>query len=305
MSATPNIYRVPGPDWGVRFVLHARRHWPRWIFRPLFRFGVWVALATMHERRKHSRDYLRVVTGRPAGWLDAWRHFNTFMEVLLLKFRVMHGLAHRCEVTGANSEEFVALLKSDEAALFGTFHFGQSDMLGFELTRFGREVAIVRLRATDSGDVERIAQGYAGVTFVWSNDPASLLFDLKAAIESGRSLALQCDRLGYSARNEAFRFLGADRMFPFTIYHLSVMFGRPVVFCFGVPESEVVTRVHTSPIFRSSPHCTRDENLAAAREHFQAVLVQLETLVRQHPTLWFNFMPLNPVRTAPIPAQVT
>jgi predicted LPLAT superfamily acyltransferase len=305
MSAPAPVYRVPGPGWGVRFVLAAQHRWPRWLFRPLYALGTWIAVLSMGERRRHSRNFLSIATGQPAGWCDAWRHFATFMDVLLLKFRVMHGLPHECRMAGEGADAFVALLKSDEPALFGTFHFGHSDMLGFELTRSGRKVAIVRLRATDSGDVESIARDFPGVSFIWSNDPANLLFDLKAAIEAGRSLALQCDRLGYSARNEPFRFLGAERMFPFTIYHLAVMFGRPVVFCFGVPESEGVTRVHASSIFRAAGTASREANLAAAREHFQGVLGQLETLVRQYPTLWFNFTPLNPVRGETVPARAT
>jgi predicted LPLAT superfamily acyltransferase len=42
-------------------------------------------------------------------------------------------------------------------------------------------------------------------------------------------------------------------------------------------------------------------NRIRARAHFQTVLSQLETLVRQHPYLWFNFLPLNP--EAPVAAS--
>jgi hypothetical protein len=34
--------------------------------------------------------------------------------------------------------------------------------------------------------------------------------------------------------------------------------------------------------------------LQRAREHFQAVVTHLETLVRRYPNLWLNFLPLNP-----------
>ena len=133
------------------------------------------------------------------------------------------------------------------------------------------------------------------VSFLWINDPANLLFELKAAIEAGHSLALKCDRLEFSAKTEPFRFLGADRFFPFTIYHLAVLFVRPVVFCLAVPNGEKDgLNVMASPVFAPDPAASRLENLKAARVHFQGVLGQLETLVRQHPLLWFNFLPLNP-----------
>jgi predicted LPLAT superfamily acyltransferase len=106
---------------------------------------------------------------------------------------------------------------------------------------------------------------------------------------------LKCDRLEFSAKTEPFEFLGARRLFPFTIYHLAVLFNRPVVFCTALCRGEEsVLTVFASPIFTPDPALGRDANLRTARVHFQAVLVQLEQLVRQHPTLWFNFLPLNP-----------
>jgi predicted LPLAT superfamily acyltransferase len=117
---------------------------------------------------------------------------------------------------------------------------------------------------------------------------------------------LNCDRLEFSAKTEPFLFLGVERMFPFTIYHLAVMFDRPVVFCTAVPGAvRDELRVFASPVFTPVPSAGRDANLQSARRHFQGVLSQLETLVRQHPLLWFNFLPLNPVapRAVPSPAE--
>lgn len=302
MSGSPAVVRIPGPAWGPRFLVRAERSWPRWLYRPLLGLGTWVAVAGMPAQRRHSRDFLSLVRGRRAGWPEVWRHFLAFVDVLVLKLAIAQGRGHRCEVPPPHGAEFVALLQSGQPALFGTFHFGHSDLLGFELARFGRQVAMVRARASDLPDVELLGRGFPGVSFIWSNDPAHLLFDLKAAIEAGHSLALQCDRLGFSARNEPFRFLGARRLFPFTIYHLAVLFNRPVAFCLGIPASPATTTVHASPLFRPDPRGSREENLAAARIHFQAVLSDLETRIRQHPTLWFNFLPLNPEVPASAPS---
>jgi predicted LPLAT superfamily acyltransferase len=84
-------------------------------------------------------------------------------------------------------------------------------------------------------------------------------------------------------------------LFPFTIYHLAMLFDRPVVFCTGVPgETDNELRVFASPVFTPNPTADREANTRAAWQHFQDVLTQLEGLVRQHPFLWFNFLPLNP-----------
>jgi predicted LPLAT superfamily acyltransferase len=111
-------------------------------------------------------------------------------------------------------------------------------------------------------------------------------------------VALKCDRLGHSAKTEAFDFLGARRRFPFTLYHLAVLFRRPVLLCVGVagrggPDS----LVHCSPLFEPGDR-GREEDFARARAHFQDFLRLVERLLREDPYRWFNFLPLNP----PIPA---
>lgn len=296
MNAAGTLPRNPGPSWGYGFLLWAERWWPGWFFRPVLMAGTWVGLASLPVQRAHSRAYLAVVLGRPATPREVWRHFFAFVESLMLRLRAGRGVAVRCRVAPANAAAFEALVGSGRPALFGTFHFGDSDLLGYLLGARGRRVSILRLRVGNSADTQRLGARFAGqVSFLWVNDPATRLFGLKAALEAGESLALKCDRLEFSTRAEPFRFLGAARLFPFTIYHLALLFDRPVVFCTAVPAADPDgVRVFASPVFTPDPAAGRAVNLQAARRHFQEVLGQLEALVRAHPFLWFNFLPLNP-----------
>jgi predicted LPLAT superfamily acyltransferase len=288
--------RNPGPDWGFAFLSWAERSWPKWLFRTGLAIGTWVGLARMSAARAHSRAYLTVVLGRPPGLVAQWRHFFAFTEVLILKYRAARGAALRCLLEAENAAAFETLVQSDQPALFGSFHFGASDLLGYMLGERGRRVSILRLKLGNSADTRLLGQRFAEhISFLWVNDPANMLFDLKAALDAGQSLALKCDRFEFSSKLEPFHFLGAQRLFPFTIYHLALLFDRPVVFCVAVsgqPSEEL--RVYSSPVFTPDATLGRAANLAAARAHFQAVVTQLEGLVRQYPMLWFNFLPLNP-----------
>jgi len=294
--------RNPGPGWGYGFLLWAERWWPGWFFRPMLMAGTWVGVACLPAQRAHSRAYLAVVLGRPATLTEVWRHFFAFAGFLMLKLRAGRGAAVHCGLAPENAAAFEALVASNRPALFGTFHFGGSDLLGYLLGARGRHVSILRLRVGNSADTHLLGARFAGqVAFLWVNDPATVLFELKAALEAGESLALKCDRLEFSARAEPFRFLGAARMFPFTIYHLALLFDRPVVFCTAVPAAGPdELRVFASPVFIPDPAAGREVNTQAARRHFQGVLAQLEALVRAHPFLWFNFLPLNPAVSAAI-----
>jgi predicted LPLAT superfamily acyltransferase len=278
----------------------AERWWPRWLFRPVLMAGTWIGVARMPVQRAHSRAYLTVALGRPPTLIDVWRHFFSFTESLMLLLRAGRGVRVSCELEPTNAAAFEAFARSPRPALFGTFHFGGSDMLGYLLSDLGRRVSILRQQVGNTADTRLLGARYGEhVSFLWINDPANLLFDVKAAIEKGDSLALKCDRLEFSARNEPFEFLGARRLFPFTIYHLAVLFDRPVVFCTAVPESRGKTlKVYSSPVFTPDPTRDRKTNLRVARQHFQGVLTQLDALVHAHPFLWYNFLELNPVATS-------
>jgi predicted LPLAT superfamily acyltransferase len=296
MNESSTLPRNLGPNWGCGFLLWAGQWLPRWLFRPLLMAGTWVGLAFMPVQRAHSRAYLAVVLGRPARLQEVWRHFFAFADFLMLKLRAGRGVEVGCVLEPENEAEFEALKASDRPALFGAFHFGGSDLLGYLLGERRRRVSIIRLRVGNSADTRLLGERFAGkVSFLWINDPANLLFELKAALEAGDSLALKCDRLEFSARTEPFQFLGARRMFPFTIYHLALLFDRPVVFCSAIPNTaKDELRVFASPVFTPDRAAGREANIQTARHHFQTVLTQLERLVRRYPFLWFNFLPLNP-----------
>lgn len=290
--------RNPGPSWGYRFLLEADRWTPRWLLNPALMVGTWVAVATLPRQRRASRAFLGTVTKRRVGLLEVWRHFYAFLCFLLVRLRAARGVALRCNVEPEPADSvqaFQELLASGEPAFFGTFHFGYSDLLGFLLGRPGRRVAMIRQRVRNSNDTHWLERQFgAAVSFIWSNDPDALPFRLKEAIESGASVAMQCDRVESSARTEVFQFLGAPQRFPFAIYHLALLFERPIVFCVAQPGRGDELQVTVSAVFRPAPALDRAANLQAARQHFQAVLAQLETLVRQRPELWFNFEPLTP-----------
>lgn len=300
VSATAQQPRNPGPSWGYAFLLWADRWWPRPLFRLGLMIGTWIGLANMPVQRAHSRAYLRLVLGREPTLVEVWRHFFAFTDSLMLKLRAARGVRVAGHLEPENAAAFEALVASGRPALFGTFHFGDSDLLGFLLGERGRSVSLLRLRVDNSTDTRLLGERFGNVSFLWVNDPSNLLFELKNALQAGQSLAMKCDRLEFSAKAEAFRFLGEWRLFPFTIYHLAVLFQRPVVFCVALPgAARDSLRVFASSVFEPDATLDRAANLQRARQHFQGVLAHLETLVRQQPLQWFNFLPMNPVAPPP------
>ena len=303
-SAPGRTARNPGPSWGYRFLRGCDRVLPEAIFCPLRGIGTAIAVAGMPEQRRHSRDYLALVLRRPPTWRDVWRHFFAFEEALMVKLRVINGRPHHT-VFGPGAADCRTWLEGGGPVLLGTFHVGVSDLLGCLIGGYpAHQVYVVRQRVGNSYDTDKLAERFGGrLHFLWVNEPEEMIFALKEAAATPAAIALQCDRIEFAARIEEFEFLGARRRFPFTIYHLALIFDRPVLLSVGLPEGPARAVLHASPRFDLRPGEPRAETLQRAREHFQAFLRQLEELLFQHPYLWFNFTPLNPpaVVTAPSP----
>ena len=259
--------------------------------------GAAVGYWTLPGQRRHSREYLRLVVGRTPTNREGVAHFRAYAEFLLLRLQICDGREPRLRFADGQGDELRALLASKEPALYGTMHVGRSDLVGFFLGDFGGHVHMIRKQVGNSADTEGLARRYArSVTFIWINDWSRLVLAMNDALREGKSLAMQCDRPEYSSKREGFRFLGARRLFPFTIYHLAIMHGLPVVFSYAVPDETdpEVTVVHVLPVYRPRPEAERAENFAAARAHFQAVLDVVEAQLRRTPYVWFNFTPMNP-----------
>lgn len=303
MTVEAQAPRNPGPSWGYRFLRTADRVLPEFIYRPMRAIGTLIAMANMPAQRRCSREYLAAILGRPPRFREVFRHFFAFEEALMTKLRVVDGRPHRT-VYADGAEDFRAWLEGGGPVLLGTFHFGVSDLQGCQIGGYEhQEVYVVRQRVGNSHDTDKLAERFGSrLKFVWINEPGEMLFALKDAAATPAAIALQCDRVEFTARTEAFEFLGARRLFPFTIYHLALIFGRPVLLSVGVAEAPDRATLHASPRFEPMPGERKEEALARARDHFQAFLRQVETLLRHDPYQWFNFTPLNPVAPR-VPAE--
>jgi len=204
------------------------------------------------------------------------------------------------------TDDFRAWMEGGGPMLLGTFHFGVSDLQGCLIGgQEDHQVYVVRQRVGNSHDTDKLAERFGGrLHFVWVNEPGELLFALKDAAAQPAAIALQCDRAEFSARAAAFDFLGARRLFPVAIYHLALIFNRPVLLSVGVPDHPAQATLHASPRFDPIAGESREAALARAYGHFQSFLRQVEALLRRDPYLWFNFTALNPVvppPAAPLP----
>lgn len=286
-----------GPSFGCDLLMLGDRVCPRPLEHPALYLCALVGLVLARRNIPHSRAYLAAVTGRPASIFQVWKHYERMIHSLGRKLRAARGLVPRVILPPSAPDDYGRLVNSGGGLLFGTFHVGDSDLLGCLLSRlFTRRITMVRLRVGNSTDTERLAEKFgANIDYLWIDRPEDLLLGIKGALDEGRPVALQCDREEHASRTAVFRFLGARRRFPFTIYHLAALLRKPVGIAFATPTEDESSEIHTPPIFFPDPNATREEVLRAGAEHFQTVLDTLEAALRRDPYVWFNFRPLNTV----------
>jgi predicted LPLAT superfamily acyltransferase len=227
--------------------------------------------------------------GRPASWGEVRKHFIAFADFLALRFRVADGHPSRCFLDPEHAGDFVDRASGEGPIFFGTFHLGHSDLLGFWLTDFDRSVRMIRHRVGNSNDLDWLHRRFSPqVGFIWVNNSADIPFAIRDAIQDGHSIALKCDRPDFSSKTDRFQFLGQDKVFPMTIYHLAQVFQIPVALAFGTADATGGTRVYSLPAFVPIPG-ERRANLERARDHFQEALHLVEGLLKRDPYQWFNF----------------
>ena len=287
MKDTP---RNPGPTGGYHLLVLFRRILPGFLYRFLVGVGAYIAMRCMKRQRAASRRYLGVILGRKPTQRDIWRHFNAFANTLAFRLEVGASKNPRLQLPHWHGEEFMNLVRSKTQILYGSFHIGCADLLGYTLSEGFCPVYMIRLKVGNSHDTERFSQSYSGVRILWANEPQDVLFGINQAADDGASITMLCDRPDYASRNEEFDFLGKRRLFPVTIYHLSAIYKMPVAFCFAIYDGRNVQTYAPKPFI---PEGTKKEIVAAGMEHFRSVLRDVESLLRDNPYQWFNFDEAN------------
>lgn len=287
--------RNPGPSWGYAFIVGVARLLPRRLFQALLWLGSAIGWAVMPAQRQSSRHYLGLVLGRAPRRREQIEHFYRFMALLVELLEVGRGKQPGIAFAAEGDAEAQGLARRGEQALYGTFHLGHSDLMGYLLSDHNVTLHMLRLRRENSRETDWLGSRFERwVHFLWIDRPEEMLFAVKNALESGASLALKCDRPEQAVKLSRFPFLGSERAFPMTIYHFACLFDLPVAFMFGVRNADGGIDVVAAPLFRPPKGQPRQAALQAAHAHFQGVLALVERLLQRDPYAWFNFGPWNP-----------
>lgn len=240
--------------------------------------------------RRASRDYLRRVLGRWAGWRDGYRHVFSFASTIHDRIYLLNDRFDHFDITIHGGEALLESVRTQPGALLVGAHLGS-----FEVLRaMGRGKAGVKVAMMMYEQNARMLNAtLAAINPKAMQDIISLgqmesMLEARDKLDQGYLVGMLADRsLGDDAMHRV-PFLGSPAAFPLGPWRMAAMLKRPVFLMAGLYlggnryELHFVKLADFSVVERSG----RD---AAIREAVQRYADSLADLCRKAPYNWFNF----------------
>ena len=270
-------------------------HAPEWFKRSAPPVVAAVLFGLVPERRRGAILNLQQVLHTDR-WTASWAALRLFSEFAFCTSEAMEQDSPRpraLQVDRPDPDPVKEALGEGRGVVVLTGHIGSWDIAARALRDLGRPVNVVMAQETNatSQDFVRNAREHAGVRLVLSDASVFSSLGLVNALRRNEIVAIQLDRVHGASGIRMLPFLEAPALFPSGPFVLARLARAPIVPVF-VPR---VGRRHYQIQAGQRidvPREARDPEVLG-RVMGEAVR-QLETVVRSHPTQWFQFAPFWP-----------
>ncbi|MBS1207757.1 MAG: lipid biosynthesis acyltransferase [Proteobacteria bacterium] len=262
--------------------------------RPLSRLIVYgialYFLLTAPAARSASRQYLNRALGRPANWLDLYRHILVFSSTIHDRLFLIRDREDVFDIQWHGDEALYAKL----AEAGGLFLFG-AHLGSFEIMRtLARSKSHLKIcMAMYADNARQITSTLAAINPQAMQDIIALgqldsMLTIHHKLEEGAMVGILADRATGADRYQSVSFLGAPAHFPTGPFRMAAMLGRPVFFMVGLYRGGRCYAVHFEQIADFNG-VTCEQRPAAVRAAMERYVAVLEKHCRNQPYNWFNF----------------
>ena len=265
----------------------------RWVLHPITLYFVLFAPVP----RRHSRRYLSRALGRPAGWRDVYRHLFTFTATILDRVYLLSGRMHLFDVSVHGEALIDATLAEGRGAFLVGAHIGSFEALrAVGQNRSGLRIAMVmypdNARLINHA-LRAIAPHYQPKIIALGQRDSMLA--VRDWLDAGGLAGLLADRAlpGESQRAGSIgvSFLGREASFSDGPFRLAALLRRRVVFMAGLYAGGNRYDVRFTALAdfsqRAADPAAREQHI---RDAVLAYAAQLESICREQPYNWFNFL---------------
>ena len=242
---------------------------------------------------KASRAYLTRALGRPATWLDVWRHLIVFGATIHDRIYLLNDRFDLFDLRVHGREVMRDTLAEGRGAFLMGAHLGS-----FEVMRaLGRTQPNLRVAITMYEDNARRTNKIlasinpAAKQAVIGLGQVDSMLKVREHLDTGSMIGILADRTILGDARDSMRwvdFLGAPAAFPLGPLHMAAMLKRPVIFMTGLYRGGNRYDIHFEMLadFSRVERGKRGAEVQAALTRYAALL---EKHCRAAPYNWFNF----------------
>jgi len=255
------------------------------------------------QARRHAREYLRRVLGRPATAIDRFRQILAFASTIHDRVYLLNQRFELFDI----SVDGEALVRAAGDQGMGVLLVG-AHLGSFEVTRaLGRRQAGPNVAmAMYADNAHKISAALAAINPRATLDIIELghmsaMLDIRARLDAGSFVGMLGDRTLGDEPTEQVTFLGAKAAFPLGPMRAAAMLRRPVYFMAGLYLGGNRYHIVFEQIadFSAVGPGARTISVSAAVRQYAAII---ERHCRLFPYNWFNFLDFWQAHPSMVPA---
>jgi len=276
-----------GSAWLIHLIAWLARAAGRPLCRVLLYPIVLYFVVTDATARRASREFLGVVYGRRASWVDIAAHLYCFAATLLDRVYMASGDFDRFHVTVLGDELVQDALDAGSGCVLLGSHLGSFDLMTLKNKVLHNRPVTVLMHIDERSRVRRIAgvdDSQVSIIPLGRFDSYLRAYDV---LERGGIVVALADRGEGSASRQS-DFFGRPVAFPVGPHALAARAGSRVLMGFGLYEGGANYRVEFVDFGAAAPAGSRGAALQPAVDRYAALL---EQYARRYPRNWFNFFP--------------
>ena len=242
------------------------------------------------DSRRASLSYLPRVLGRPATWLDLYKHFFCFAATIHDRIYLINRRYDLFDIDIQGKENILPLIQAGKGVFLMGAHLGS-----FEVMRaIGRQVPGLRVGMVMHEDnAQKINGMLAAINPEASMDVIPLghidsMLQVQERLNDGMLVGMLSDRTLGDEPMTDINLLGAKAALPIGPFRMAALLRRPVVFMAGLYMGDNRYQVHFETLadFSDIPKGQRNQMVDKAILRYTELLNRYTRLA---PYNWFNF----------------
>lgn len=219
-----------------------------------------------------------------------YKNYVMLGQCLLDKIVVMAGIKNKFTFDFIGEEYLHDLANSKSGGILIGAHFGNWEIAGHLLKRINTKVHIVMLDA-EHEKIKSILQNVSKekLSIIPIKNNFEHLYAIEEALGKGELIAIHGDRFLPGAKTVSCVFLGEEALFPTGPFYMAAKFKVPVSYVSAIKTRKLhywFNATKPEKIIYVNKIKTRNQDLRKLVEPF---VLNLEKLVEENPTQWFNF----------------